>query len=188
MLSVLAEQRKTLLSALGLEPLGTGALCELYAAPFTHGPSLAAEVRRLHDRFEPFGDEAQLRTAHAQLHQMDGEAASLLEAVAQLQYTGVHTDDLASMASTQRQREQELSSKREHAKANATAEVEQGRAAFEEELAERTQAANRSTDRLQVEAVAATSRQFKSMANSMLGEIQSVSNAAWQEFMRSGGS
>eukprot|EP00966_Prymnesium_polylepis_P180909 4190267-Prymnesium_polylepis.2 len=113
---------------------------------------------------------------------MKEELPSVYDALAALEDATSCTDDLAGIAETQLEREKELASRRIRAAENAKREAEQDRAAFEEALADRMQAADLSTERLasEAEALNVTAR---SVASSVLGEIATVS-AAWQEFIR----
>ena len=182
--SAFAEQRNALLSKLGLERSEeTGALCDLYAAPFIHGPALAPELRRLQDRFDQLPEESEIRTAHAQLHHMLESQPSTSEALEALQDDLSCTDDLAGMVETQLEREKELASRRTRAAESAKREAEEDRSAFEAALAERMEAADLRSERLATEADMLTAERMRSMANSVIGEIQSVSQA-WQEFIR----
>ena len=193
--SAIAEKRNALFSgldtpldlvgrALGLEKSDdTGALCDLYAAPFIHGPALAPELRRLQDRFDQMPEESELRTAHAQIHQMLESQPAASEALEALQDDFSCTDDLAGMVETQLEREKELESRRVRATESARREAEEDRPAFEAALAERMEAADLSSESLAREADMLTAERMRSMANSVIGEIQSVSQA-WQEFIR----
>ena len=186
LLNAFVEQRRSLFSAFGLERSDANcALCELYAAPFIHGPALAAELQFLNNRLGHFPEENEMRTAHAQLHQMVGALSpvTVLEALED-DLAGACSDtiDLAGMIETAMERENELASRRVRLSESARREAEQDRTAFEEALAERRQAADIASDCV---ASVADARQlhFRSMANSVIGEIHSVSQA-WQELIR----
>lgn len=181
--NALTESRKTIFSAFGLEQPDAGALCDFYAAPFVHGNILMPEIRRLQERLEHIPEEGQLRTAHAQLHQMSTDLGFIEEALSALPDMVPCTEDLAGMVDIQLQGEKAHQSNRMRAAEIARNEVTADRAAFEQALAERIREADANCDRLASEVDALVVDQVHSLANTVLGgKIQSVSQA-WRAFV-----
>lgn len=113
------------------------AVCDLYAAPFVHGPALEAEARRLDTALSRFPEQAQVRQAHEQLHTIELELPSVsaaLMAVSAPELPGDFGAGVRAIVSTRLAREADLDARRERDVAQVKAQAEEGRQAFKENL------------------------------------------------------
>lgn len=125
-------------------------LCDLYAAPFIHGPSLAPEIGRLQSHINYFPDAAALEQAHAQLFQIKEELPSISPLLECLRDAELCTQDLYDLVCSYT--EADVEGRRLRLVDDARGDAERGRAAFEEKITARIRAADEAASSMMAEA------------------------------------
>lgn len=132
---------------LGVEP-GLSEVCDLYAAPFVHGPAVEPEIRRLQGTFDEAPELAQLKEATEQLAQLEGEMGFLHNDLVSLATVGRCGERAVATVSALVGREAEHATRRQHAIEETAAAAQHDRAAFEQTLAARRREVDAAAQRL----------------------------------------
>lgn len=127
-------------------------LCDLYAAPFIHGPAVNTETRRLQSHIDDFADAADLERAHAQLLQMKEELPAIRASLDILQDAGLAADDAHELVASHVRREKDSDGRRQRLADQARRDAERDREVFEEKIAARMEAADEAASRMIAEA------------------------------------